>query len=40
LELVKNQYTLPTITKNTTLDITFENITTDLNQIRYNTVSL
>ena len=40
LELVKNQYTLPTITKNTTLDITFEKAPTDLNQIRYNTVSL
>ena len=39
-ELVKNQYTLPVLTKNTTLDISIENSPTDSNQIRYNTVSL
>ncbi len=39
LELVKNHYSLPTLTENATLDITFEIIPTDFYQKNYNTIS-
>lgn len=38
-EMVQNHYALPTLSKNATLNITFENAPSPFNQKKYNTVS-
>lgn len=39
LDLVKNHYTLPVLTENATLEITFERAATSQNRIEYSTIT-